>query len=192
MKPHLVVIAGPNGSGKTTLALEYLKAYSYPYVSADAIVESMDSASLEEVRFDAGRAFFERVATHIDGGASFVVESTLSGLTFRSVMERAHQAGFQITIVFVFLGSEMACVARIHERVRKGGHAVSEEDIRRRFSRSIRNFWGSYRFMADRWHLFYNGGAYFHEVALGEGTMVEVRDETLFALFLHLTEEVRQ
>lgn len=192
MRPHLLVIAGPNGSGKTTLALEYSKTYSYPYVSADAIAESMDAASIDEVRFDAGRAFLERVAMHIDGRASFVVESTLSGLTFRSIIERAHQAGFQITIVFVFLGSEMACIARIHERVRKGGHAVAEDDIRRRFSRSIVNFWGSYRSMADRWHLCYNGGAYFHEVALGEGTMVEIRDETLFALFLQLTVEVRR
>lgn len=107
-------------------------------------------------------------------------------------MERAREAGFEITIVFIFLGSERACVARIRDRVRKGGHAVSEEDIRRRFSRSTMNFWGSYRFLADRWHLFYSGGAQLHEVALGEGTVVEVRDETLFALFLRLAGEVSE
>ena len=127
MKPKLTVIAGPNGSGKTTFALEYLKSYSYPYVSADVIAESMHAASIDEVRLEAGRAFLERVAAHVQGGASLVVESTLSGLTFRNVMERAREAGFQVTIVFIFLGSERACVARIRERVRKGGHAVSEE-----------------------------------------------------------------
>jgi predicted ABC-type ATPase len=189
MKPHLVVIAGPNGSGKTTFALEYLKTYSYPYVSADEIAESMDPASIEDVRIQAGRNFLEQISTNIDKKASFIVESTLSGLTFRNVLERAHQEGFRVTIVFIFLGSENACIARIRERVRKGGHAVPEEDIRRRFSRSTMNFWKKYRSLADRWHIFYNGGVQFHEVALGERAKVEVRDEILYGLFLRLTEE---
>ena len=67
----------------------------------------------------------------MDQGKSFVVESTLSGLTFKAVMEQARHRAFDITIVFVFLKSEEACAARIQERVRKGGHPVSEEDIRR-------------------------------------------------------------
>ena len=69
-----------------------------------------------------------------------------------------------------------------------GGHHVPESDIRRRFSRSIRNFWEEYRHLADSWHLFYNGGAQFHEVALGEGDSLEVRDEGLFDLFLGAAE----
>ena len=43
--------------------------------------------------------------------------------------------------------------------------------------------------MANRWHLFYNGGAQFHEVALGGGDSLEVRDEGLFDLFPGLAEE---
>lgn len=58
-----------------------------------------------------------------------------------------------------------------------------------RRSRSISNFWNDYRHMAHRWHLFYNGGAQFHEVALGAGDSLEVRDEGLFDLFLDLAQE---
>jgi hypothetical protein len=37
------------------------------------------------------------------------------------------------------------CVERVHERVLKGGHSVPEADIRRRFLRSVANFWWLYR-----------------------------------------------
>ena len=66
---------------------------------------------------------------------------------------------------------------------------MSTEDVRRRFSRSIQNFWHSYRALADRWYLFHNGGAQFHAVAAGEGKAFEVRDEWLFAQFLTIVEE---
>ncbi len=115
-----------------------------------------------------------------------MVESTLSGLTFKKKIHQLKESGYEVSIVFIFLGSVKACVARIQEKVRKGGHLVPESDVRRRFARSIRNFWWEYRNLVDRWHLFYNGGLQFHEVALGEGELVEVRDEDLFELFLRI------
>ncbi len=37
-----------------------------------------------------------------------------------------------------------------------GGHNVPEDDVRRRFSRSIKNFLNHYRLLADSWILFDN------------------------------------
>jgi predicted ABC-type ATPase len=187
---HAVIVAGPNGAGKTTFAREYLEVHPCPYISADVIADGMDADTLEEVRIRAGRRFFEQVAAQIEKRESFVVESTLSGLTFREVTKQFKEAGYSISIAFIFLRTAEACCARIHERVRKGGHPVAETDIRRRFPRSVKNFWHEYRHLADRWHLFYNGGAQFHEVALGEGNSFEVRDEDLFAVFLGVAGEV--
>lgn len=36
--------------------------------------------------------------------------------------------------------------------------------------------------------MYYNGGVYFHEVALGEADLVEVRDEDVFCRFLSIAE----
>lgn len=67
-----------------------------------------------------------------------------------------------------------------------GGHDVPEPDIRRRFTRSIRNFWSIYRELADSWVLHYNGGTTLEDIAVGAGHQTAVRDSDLFAAFLAL------
>lgn len=47
-------------------------------------------------------------------------------------------------------------LSRIKERVRKGGHDVGEAIVRRRFHKSLRNFFEKYRDLADSWYLFDN------------------------------------
>lgn len=89
----------------------------------------------------------------------------------------------------MFLDSANTCVARVQQRVRKGGHPVPETDIRRRFLRSLSNFWQIYRQMADRWMLIYNVSNQFQDVALGQALAISISDETLFNQFLHLAGE---
>ena len=79
--------------------------------------------------------------------------------------------------------SDNTSVLRVQERVRKGGHHVPEGDIRRRFSRSLVNFWHIYRHIADHWMLFYNGESGIRNVAIGAAEVVEVYNEARFLQF---------
>lgn len=58
------------------------------------------------------------------------------------------------------------------------------EDVVRRFYRSKRNFWYTYRDLVDQWHLYYNSATYFQEVAVGRIDDVTVINEGLFELFV--------
>lgn len=182
--PQLVIVGGPNGSGKTTLALEYADEVALPYIGADAIAAAMNPSNPAAVQIAAARQFIRSIDEHISQKQSFICESTLSGLTLQKSVVSARETGYAISIAFLFVDSSDVCVARVAERVRAGGHDVPETDIRRRFGRSIRNFWRIYRDLADNWVLLYNGLTTLQDVAVGAGTQTAVRDPKLFSTFL--------
>ena len=72
---------------------------------------------------------------------------------------------------------------RVQARVRRGGHAVPEADILRRYGRSKSNFWKLYRPLADEWHLYFNGGDCFEMVASGDSGSMIVHNQARFDLF---------
>jgi predicted ABC-type ATPase len=183
-----LIVAGPNGSGKTTVAMQYATAERIPYLGADEIAASLDPAAPESVGIAAGRQFLRSVDQSISDGHSCVVESTLSGRSFRNSIINAAGRGFEITIVFLFVDSADVCVERVAERVRKGGHNVPENDIRRRYHRSINNFWTSYRELADNWVVLYNGSSQLQDVSIGSHQKITVRDENLHAICMALLE----
>lgn len=180
---ELIVVAGPNGAGKTTFALAQLQARPCQYIGADAIAAELCPNDPRRVRMEAGREFVRRIDAALSQTGCYVVESTLSGRTFAGVLKKAAAAGFETEILFVFLDSIDACLARIRERVRKGGHDVPEEDVKRRFGRSIANFWHVYRPLVNRWALICNVGNEFEDVALGTSDTIHVRNDDLYSRF---------
>ena len=177
------MVGGPNGAGKTTFAEEYVACHGCNYVGADAIAAQISPNDPASVQITASREFLRQIDTAIMGSDSFVVESTLSGRTFRRQLNNAKAAGFQITIVYLFLDSADTCVDRVNGRVQTGGLDVPEIDIRRRFVRSIDNFWNLYRPLADHWLLIYNAGNQPQDVAVGTATNISIRDAELFSQF---------
>ena len=183
---ELIIVGGPNGAGKTTFALQYVNLHKLQFLSADAIAAEMSPENPAIAKIAAGRAFLKRLELAIHGGQSFVVESTLSGRSLVEFLKIAKSKGFTVVIIFVFVQSADTCLYRVQERASKGGHDVPESDVRRRFLRSILNFWNLYRALADKWILMYNSGSKPVNVAVCENSQVEIFDDVQFGLFRQL------
>ena len=185
---RLLVVGGPNGSGKTTFIRQYVTVYGTEYLGADAIAVEINPKDPESVPVEAGREFLTRLIDRINNGKSVVIESTLAGKSLVKHFERAQREGYEVTLNFVFLDSPETCVARVAQRVRLGGHHVPDDDVRRRYHRSLANFWHLYRFAASRWELHYNRGTDYLAVAGGVADTYEVTSSDSFTRFLDALE----
>ena len=190
-QPRLVIIGGPNGAGKTTLSARMTAEWGLSYFGADQIAAEQGLGSTGQDAIRAVRLFSSRVSEALARLEPTLIESTLSGLSTRRLLGSFREAGYDITVVLVFVDSPDVCIARIRARGARGGHFVPDDDVRRRFGRSLRNFWHGYRLQAHRWQLHYNGQRGLTEAARGEGETSEVLDSGAFRVFERLLESVR-
>jgi predicted ABC-type ATPase len=83
-------------------------------------------------------------------------------------MRQAKSQGYKILVIYVALGSPDVNVDRVRLRVSEGGHDVPDEDIRRRYERSLAHAPEAIR-LADEAVVFDNSG-YQHQ------RLLEVRE----------------
>jgi predicted ABC-type ATPase len=183
---ELIVVGGPNGAGKSTFVASFLRDRRCPYLCADLIATEFPDLDPISQQIAAGREFLERIEQQLGLNDDLIVESTLSGRTLRNQIAKARSVGFSIVIFFIYLDTPDACVLRVRQRVRRGGHHVPEDDIRRRFSRSLANFWQIYREIADYWYMVYNSIGEYKWVASGEMDAALVHEEFEYRQFLRL------
>lgn len=138
-RPTLTVVAGPNGSGKSTITRSTLTHLLVPIVDPDAIARELHPSAPEQAAVEAGREALKRQAAYVENGASFVVETTLSGAGMLRLMEKARQQGFVVHLLFVATDKAQTNIERVAGRVARGGHHVPDEDVRRRYERSMEN-----------------------------------------------------
>jgi len=74
------------------------------------------------------------------------------------------------------LGSIKLALERIETRVKHGGHDIPEAIVRRRFDRSLSNFFEFYKPLADSWTIFDNSGDVPKLVAFEEFGKLEIID----------------
>jgi predicted ABC-type ATPase len=158
MSPSVYIIAGPNGAGKTTFAREFLPHYAdcRNFVNADLIAAGMSPFAPETAAFRAGRLMLEQIRLLAERGVDFGFETTFSGRSHVSLIRELRKQGYRAHLFFLWLPSVDLALSRITGRVLAGGHDVPEAIVRRRFERSIRNFFTVYRSLADSWILFDN------------------------------------
>jgi len=156
----LYIIAGANGSGKSTLAEVLLKERNLEFLNADEIAKEISPNAINSVPISAGKVYFKRLSEFFERKKSFAVESTLSGNNIIRIIEKAKKREYKIVLVYSFLQNCTTCIERVKKRVQNGGHNVPEEDIVRRYYKSVVKFWNEYRLIVDEWTLFYNGYDY--------------------------------
>ena len=84
-------------------------------------------------------------------GADFALESTLSSRSLATWIARLQADDYVFHLIYLWLSSADLAVQRVAERVRQGGHHVPAATVRRRYTRSLSNFFNIYRPIADSW-----------------------------------------
>ena len=139
--PICTIIAGPNGAGKTTFALGYLPTFgpSKNFVNADLIASGLSPLDPEKAQLEASRLFLAEVHEYIRRRESFAFETTLSGRSYLRMIRQLKSDGWIVQMFYPWLPSVEACLQRVAERVKHGGHNIPTDVIERRYFRSVRN-----------------------------------------------------
>lgn len=137
--PDLYVVAGPNGSGKSTLIQALHSRLALPVIDPDALALELRPQAREQAAISAARLALRQQQAFLARRTGFILETTLSGNHILHLMDQARQRGFSIHMVFVCVDTVEGNIARITERVARGGHYVPDGDVRRRYERSLPN-----------------------------------------------------
>ena len=108
----MVVLAGPNGAGKSTMAAELLVGVLRvsEYVDADVFARILPRS--QAAPLTAGRAMLRRLDELAAARRSFGFETTLASRSFAPWLRDLVKSGYQFHLVFLWLPSAAAAVAR--------------------------------------------------------------------------------
>ncbi len=180
--PQLYIIAGPNGAGKTTFAKKFLPQYAKcnNFVNADLIASGLSPFSPDSAAIRAGKLLLNEIHALAEKKSDFSFETTLSGRTHLKFLEEQKNKGYSIHIFFLWVPSVNLAISRVKDRVERGGHYVKSSDVKRRFPRSIRNFFNLYMPLADSCYLFENSAEIPVLIAKRKCETLEIIDHELF------------
>ena len=187
-RPIFWIVAGPNGSGKSSLYnrtdIEGWGGSVWiinPDLLTATIVEH-ESISLNEANLAAVNRIEQWLESSIQTYQTIGVETVLSSGKYRRLVDFAHERGFEVRMLFVMLQSLELQLARIKERVARGGHDVPADKVAARRARSFEQFcW--FAMHADLTFVFDNSAATPKLAAVWDGRSLDVR-ESLPADFL--------
>ncbi|HEY0231649.1 MAG TPA: zeta toxin family protein [Dokdonella sp.] len=141
--PVFLIIAGPNGSGKSSVyanaSIEQV-GRSVWIINPDLLaarIRLVESTSLDGANLVAVQRIENWLEASLDAHQTVGVETVLSTPKYRRLVERAKLRNFEVYLIYVMLDSPRRNVERVRLRVQKGGHAVPEDKIVDRYTRSL-------------------------------------------------------
>lgn len=184
--PTCWIIAGPNGAGKTTFALEYLPALAHcrTFINADLIAAGLSPLAPERQLLAASRLFLREIEDCIAVRQDFAFETTLSGRSYLKLLQRLRAQGWRVELIYLALPSAEMSRLRVAERVAHGGHDIPDDDIARRFPRSLTNLFRLFAPQVDQTRCFMNSGEIPELVFQQDGTQPVIFHPEFFELLL--------
>lgn len=162
-------MAGPNGAGKTTTAYTLLPEILnvWEFVNADEIARGLSPFQPNTVAFEAGRLMLLRIDSLLKKRTDFSFETTLSTRSYVQTIRRAQEAGYTVTLFFIYLSSPEMAVERVAKRVSMGGHNIPTDVVHRRYERALKNLFSLYLPLCDSFLVVNNSGNEPVEIAKG-------------------------
>lgn len=154
----IYIIAGCNGAGKSTAANVTLPQYldCREFVNADSIAAGLSPFQPETVSFQAGRIMLHRIKELIKEKETFAFETTLTTRSYMNLLIDAKKHEYKIVLFYYWLNSVELALARIADRVKKGGHNIPKEVVIRRYERSLNNLVNLFMPICNEWYIFDN------------------------------------
>ena len=140
---RIYVIAGVNGAGKSSIGGAAFRSFGGDYYNPDEAARQLIAADPKLGLVEANAAAWQQgvgmlrraIAERLD----FAFETTLGGNTIPRLLAEAAAQGVAIYVWYAGLSSPEQHLRRVRSRVRRGGHDISEDAIRRRYERSRLN-----------------------------------------------------
>ncbi|MDE6017484.1 MAG: zeta toxin family protein [Muribaculaceae bacterium] len=157
-KPNLYIIAGSNGAGKTTASFNVLPQIlnCREFVNADEIAKGLSPFCPESVAIQAGKLMLERIETLMADWVSFAIETTLATRSYKNLVLKAREKGYNVSLLFFWLESPEVACRRVAHRVSEGGHNIPIETIFRRYWLGLENLFQIFMPIVDYWALYDN------------------------------------
>lgn len=131
MKTYTIV-AGVNGAGKSSLTgvLRAQMTNLGKIVDVDKMIVKCGGNVTE-----GGKKSIELIDECLEKGICFTQETTLSEQSIVNTVKQSIEKGYYIRLYYVGLNTVEESLARIENRVKKGGHNIPDSDVKRRFNK---------------------------------------------------------
>jgi predicted ABC-type ATPase len=147
--PVLLVLAGSNGAGKTTFYELYLERLGLPFVNADRIAQILDPSQPGQFAYQAASIADDVRRDLVKRRLSFCMETVFSDPVGDKVqfLKDAQAEGYTVIGVFIRLSDPALSLARVVQRLARGGHDVPDDKLESRFARTAQNIQAALRFV---------------------------------------------
>lgn len=140
---RIYVLAGVNGAGKSSIGGATFRQQGADYYNPDETASNLMAAnprlSLADANSTAWQQGVRLLRRAIDERLDFAFETTLGANTIPRLLTQAAAQGVEIYVWYAGLSSAELHIERVQSRVRRGGHEIAAEYIRRRFEHSRLN-----------------------------------------------------